>query len=198
MPKPTLEALPAELLAAVAAGLTTIEDALACAQVSKALRARWTEPIVATALCKAIFPGVPRPHTLAAFRAASRRYLRRRAGLHTSFSHHLLEYGTEGSFSLDEAVHPDGMPPVPMPDDEQPLVHDYRESVIVWSIGRSTLVVDDLHAKKRRVLDITSWGFEGTLATAIIQRFGNAQYGRMVWVGGPLVVVRPMRRPTQL
>ena len=163
---PSLETLPDELAASVAVYLA-IEDVLACTQVSRALHATWTGPTVATALCNALFPGLPRPHTFAAFKKASRRYLGRRAGRFTSWSHHVLDYQREGAFSLDRALHPDGVAPEPgareTPAFETPAFHGYRAGIMAWSVGNRVLVVDDLRTRTRRVLDLWDWGFMGTL-----------------------------------
>ena len=162
--KPSLETMPAELLSIVTSELA-IEDVLACNGVSKTLRAKLADPLVAPSLIRTFFPGLPRPHTLSDFVTASHRYLRRREGHYETLTHHALDSDLDGTFSLDGGVHPYADRWSMSPDYAKPNVRDYRSGVIAWTIASWMLVVDDLRAGTRRGFDVRRWGFDENLDT---------------------------------
>ena len=191
----SFETLPAELVALVAAELN-IEDVLSCVQASKAWHAAWAESTVAASLCGTFFPGLARPHTLSAFQGASRRYLRRRDGRFTSWYHHVLDCTLKKGFSFDRTFHPDGEPPSGGNDHGIGVYfQDYHAGVIAWTVGNRRVVLDNLHTRKRRVIDLTEWCPEGNVA------FGRNRWSmhqestwRRVYITEILLVMRPVVR----
>ncbi|MBE3042906.1 hypothetical protein IMZ48_10110 [Candidatus Bathyarchaeota archaeon] len=159
---PSLETMPAELLSIVTSELA-IEDVLACNGVSKTLRAKLADRIVAPSLIRTFFPGLPRSHTFSDFVTASHRYLRRREGYYETLTHHALDSNLDGTFSPDGGVHPYADRWSMPPGYAKPIVRDYRLGVIAWSIASCMLVVDDLHAGTRRGFDVRRWGFDENL-----------------------------------
>lgn len=160
--------------------LLHLEDVLACSAVSRRCRSAWTEQSVASALSLHFFPGLQPPFAFSTFRRACRRYLRRRAGKYTSRFHMALpESLTRASSFLpddrrlvpapgptlpewtrefgrvlrpDPALHPDGTYPDPWPAMGHLDLVCYGGGNAVWYAWPRHLVVDNLRARTRRVI----------------------------------------------
>jgi len=147
-----LEDLPLELVTLIASHLE-LEDVYSCFAVSTAWRRIWTSPVIAQSLCAYFFPRSPKPHDLAAFRAASLVRHRMEHGLYTSKLEKRFQYDSETYFRLDPEFHPDGKYP-PLLDASRAWLVDMVGGNLVWLVGASVLVVDQLATRKRRVLVI--------------------------------------------
>ena len=164
-----LRALPFELLAIIAGDLA-MKDILSCAQVSRSWNAAWTEDDMSADLCRRYFPDLPLPRTYAAFSEASRRYLRRRAGLFTS------------SDCLTLQVPP--IPPVPPATVPSALSMDFTQNakggramfhclqggIMVWSQGKRHIILYDLRTGRCEVVDIGKWGVELLFNTRAVRQ----------------------------
>lgn len=144
-----------ELLVEILAHLS-LEDVLACQLVSRAWYAAFTGPVAISALCRRFFPALPRPYAVADFQAECRRLLRRRRGDFAARLDHAVSCDG-GGFPLDEAFHPGGLAPSPALWESDVMMVGYGEGNIVWTPGSGRLCVDNLHTRKRRVLDTRNW-----------------------------------------
>ena len=160
-----LRAFPFELLAIIAGDLA-MEDILSCAQVSRSWNAAWTGDDMSADLCRRYFPNLPLPRTYAAFSEASRRYLRRRAGLYTS------------SECLTIQVPP--IPPVPSATVPSALsknakggramFHCLQGGIMVWSRGKRHIILYDLRTGRCEVVGIDKWGVELLFNTKAVRQ----------------------------
>ena len=163
-----LEDLPVDLACVLLRHLH-IEDVLACAAVCTRCRATWTEPTVVVALTRHFFPFIrdsPSVSSFSAFRAACRRYIRRRAGKFTSGFEIPLPYAAEWTsgdvlrpgpsdiLQPDPWLHPDGVYPVPWPSLPSFRFGCYGGGNVVWLGPPDYFVVDNLRARTRRVVEI--------------------------------------------
>lgn len=211
------ESLPTDLICLLIP-LLHLEDVLACAAISKQCRASWSDPSVASTLSLHFFPGLRPPFTFQAFRNACRRYLRRRSGRFTSKFHMSLpqsvtrattflpdnprlaptpdpalpEWSREFGHILrpDPSLHPGGVYPDPWPALGYLNLVGYGGGNVVWYAWRRHLVVDNLHARTRKVIQFEApRGLDGDMF---------AFYPDCATASESLLVLYESRAPTKL
>lgn len=211
------ESLPTDLICLLIP-LLHLEDVLTCAALSKQCRASWSDPSVAATLSLHFFPGLRPPFTFPAFRHACRRYLRRRGGRFTSKFHMSLpesitqattsppgiprltpvleptlrEWTREFGHVLrpDPALHPAGVYPDPWPALGPLELVGYGGGNVVWYAWRRHLVVDNLYARTRKVIQFEApRGVDGDMF---------AFYPDCAAASESLLVLYESRAPTKL
>ncbi|MBE3049190.1 F-box protein, partial [Candidatus Bathyarchaeota archaeon] len=155
-----LEDLPADIACHLLRHLH-IEDAIACAAVSRRCRATWSEPSVAASLSRRFFPALQPPFTSSTFTEACRRYFRRRAGRFTRRFEMSLpprtgaqewERDCRRMLRPDPLVHPDGKYPRPWLDFLHASFACFGGGNLVWFAFPNFFVVDNMYARTRRVV----------------------------------------------